>query len=169
MTRRHGHARLPLIVVAVLGVVSPADAAGQTTASFSVGAAEYDLAGTGLTGTGAVRIERRVAAALSVQVGTGLFWYETQGDQRVAMLLPEVGVLAHLPSGFPLYLAVGAGHTLGVAGSPDDDPTLFAALGVDLGDPGGWGVRPELRVRTVDPWIGTIADFAISVRRRIGE
>jgi hypothetical protein len=84
------------------------------------------------------------------------------------MLLPEMGLLARVPVGIPLLFGVGVGHTLGVKGDPDDDATLYTALGLELEDRSGWAVRPELRVRAVDPWTGTIADFTIGVRRAFG-
>ena len=35
----------------------------------------------------------------------------------------------------------------------------------DLSAPGPLSLRPEIRVRAVDPWVGTVADFALGVRR----
>ena len=41
------------------------------------------------------------------------------------------------------------------------------AAGLDLSMGRRWVVRPEVRVRAVDPWAGTIADLAVGVGWRI--
>ena len=145
-----------------------ASAAAQSALSASAGAASYDLSGVGTSATAAVRFELPVAPRLHAQIGTGFFWYGDQVESQVAMLLPEAGVLARLPIGIPLYLGAGAGRTVGLKGQPEDDFTVFGAAGLEFEDRAGWAVRPELRVRAVDPWAGTIADFTVGIRRRFG-
>lgn len=156
------------LALALVCTVLPQSIAAQAAISASVGAATYDLSGVGTSGIAAVRGELPLTSAVHFQVGTGFFWYGSQFDDQIAMLLPEAGVLAHVPVGVPLLLGAGVGHTLGVKGNQDDDPTLYVAAGLELEDRAGWAVRPELRVRVVDPWAGTIADFTVGVRRSFG-
>ena len=158
----------PALALALVGAVLPHSAAAQAAISVSAGAATYDLSGVGTSGIAAVRGELPLAPALDFQFGTGFFWYGSQFDNQIAMLLHEAGVLARVPVGIPLLLGAGVGHTLGVKGNQEDDPTLYVAAGLELEDRAGWAVRPELRVRMVDPWVGTIADFTIGVRRSFG-
>lgn len=156
-----------VVAVVIAGVAAPRAAAGQVALSAAAGAASYDLSGVGTSGVAAVRVEAPVLPWVDVQAGTGFFWYPSQAVDDRAMLLPEAGLMVRLPA-LPLYLGAGVGHTLGVKGEQDDEPTLYAALGADLEDRGGWAIRPEIRLRAVDPWVGTIADFTLGVRRRFG-
>lgn len=158
----------PALALALVCVALPRSAAAQAALSVSAGATTYDLSGTGTSGTAAVRGELPITPAIDFQLGTGFFWYGTQGDDQVAMLLPEMGLLARVPVPIPLHFGLGVGHTVGVKGNQDDDATLYVAAGLELEDRGGWAVRPELRVRAVDPWVGTMADFTLGVRRAFG-
>lgn len=146
----------------------PGHVTAQKAISLSAGAASYDLSGTGTSAIGALRVELPLARRVDVQLGGGYFWYETQAGRRVGYLLPEGGVQVRPLSMLPAYVGVGAGHALGVKGSPPNELTLYAALGVDLGNRDGWSVRPELRARAVDPWVGTIGDFTLGIRRELG-
>ena len=76
--------------------------------------------------------------------------------------------MARVPGKIPLIVGAGAGHTIGVRGNPTDELTLYAATGLEIEDRAGWAVRPELRLRAVKPWAGTIADFTLGVLRRLG-
>lgn len=165
MSRTEGRVGWAVLLLLALGAT---EARGQIAVSVHAGAASYDLAGVGTSGIAAVRVEHRLAPRIDLQAGTGFFWYGTQGDQQVSMLLPEAGLLARPFAGLPLLLGVGAGHTLELKGNLDDVFTLYGAVGLELEDEAGWAVRPELRVRAVDPWAGTIADFTLGVRKRFG-
>jgi hypothetical protein len=46
------------------------------------------------------------------------------------------------------------------------DATLSAAGGARVRLPGGWGLGGELRIRAVEPFIGTTADWGLSLIRR---
>lgn len=146
----------------------PGEARAQSAISVAAGAASYDLAGVGTSGVGAVRFEWPLASRLGGQVGTSFFWYGTQGVDQVAMLLPEVGVLARPSMSIPLLVGLGVGHSATVKGTASDEVSLYGALAFDIEDRAGWAVRPEMRVRVLDPWVGTIAEFTLGVRRRFG-
>jgi hypothetical protein len=98
----------------------------------------------------------------------GYFWYRSQGDRSIGMLLPEAGLVTRPLPVVPLSLGAGVGDALGVRGDPPNEPTLFGALGLELPVAPTLAIRPELRVRTVDPWVGTIADFAVGLRVNLG-
>lgn len=146
--------------------VGPRDAAAQVSVTAYGGAAGYDLSGTGTSAVLGARVGLPLGAGLEAEVAAGYFWYESQARRDLGMLLPEVGIRWTASQRVPFYLGVGAGHTLGVKGEQEDDPTLFAALGIDLPLAPGWAIRPEMRVRAVDPWVGTIGDFTLGVRYR---
>lgn len=160
--------RAAVAVVVLVSAALPTPAATQPAIAASAGAASYDLSGVGTSGVAAVRLELPLRPGVEVQMGTGFFWYGTQFDREIAMLLPEVGIQTRPPIGIPLLFGAGFGHTLGVKGSPDDAPTLYVAAGLDIEDRAGWAIRPEIRIRAVDPWTGTIGDFTLGVRRRLG-
>jgi len=155
-------------LLAALTFTSPASAAGQSFVTVSAGPAEYDLSGTGWSGTGGVQFEYTPDTWWRVEVGSGLFWYRTQGNASVTMLLPEVGFAAEAPPPLPIYLGVGVGHSLSVRGDQPNDPTVFAAIGLSFRMLGPWRLRPEMRMRIVDPWVGGIGGLTLGVTRRLG-
>lgn len=154
------------LVLGLALAVLPQDLLGQTV-SLSAGAAPYDLSGTGTSAIAAVRLDVQTVSWLSIQGGSSYFWYTTQAAESVAMLIPEIGVMAGV-AGTPLYLGAGVGHTVLAKGSWPEAVTLYAALGADIEDRGGWGLRPEARIHSVDPWAGTIVAITFGVRRRLG-
>jgi hypothetical protein len=152
--------------VTVLAIALPGRSSAQTRVGVAAGLASYDLAGTGTSGVLAIRAGWYRPAPLCIDVGTSFFWYETQGDESVAMLLPETGLSLELRP-LPFWIGAGAGYSIGVNGDPDNDLTLYGAAGLDFPFAGSWAVRPEVRIRSVDPWIGAIAEFTIGIARAI--
>ncbi len=156
-----------LSTLTVASLVAAESAVGQLQLTLTGGPSEYDLAGTGWSGTGGVSLERPLTSWLRAGVGSGVFWYRTQGASRTLMLLPEAGITAQMQGAVPLYLGAGVGHSIGLRGVQDDDPTLYAALGLSLPIGRRWIARPELRVRSVDPWTGTIAGYTVGITRTL--
>lgn len=62
-------------------------------------------------------------------------------------------------------MGAGAGWAIGLEDRSGDDLALWAALAADVDIGGHWSIRPELRLRTVDPWAGTIVDYGLGLRR----
>lgn len=143
------------------------DVAAQTRLTVQAGPAQYDLSGTGWSGIFGVHLERRVAPGVRIEAGSGMFWYSTQGDSRVVMLLPEVGVALQAPNPLPIYVAAGLGHSLTLSGTQSDELTLFAAFGLSFEALGGWIVRPEVRLRIIDPWVGGVGGYTIGISKPI--
>lgn len=160
----NSHRALYGALVLVPLLATPPGLRAQTSLTISGGPAFYDLAGTGTSAVAALRLDVPAHARLSIQVGPSFFWYTSQGGQTTAMLIPEVGVEVVVPN-TPAYLVAGGGHTWGVRGDPDDDVVLFAGLGVRIQDRGGWSIKPQVRVRAVDPWTGSIGEFSLGLSR----
>lgn len=153
-------------VAALMLALAPAAGEAQTGIGFAGGITNYDLSGTGNEAVLAVRVDRWLAASVRVEAGLGYFRYQDQANESSTMLLPELGVFVHPPLGpLPLYLGVGAGGFLAVSGTEESEATLFAAAGVEIPIAEGWFLRPEMRVRAVDPWTGVMADFTLGFAR----
>ena len=157
-----------LLLTSLLPLPSPLFA--QSGLALYGGPASWDLSGVGTGTTVAVRWDRVVAhpsilAPLSLEAGLGWFQDGQTGQGAVDLLLPEVGLRAGLPG--PFDVGLGAGLAVGLEDRSGDDLTLWAALAANVGLGTDWSLRPELRVRSVDPWVGTIADYAVGVRRAL--
>ena len=75
---------------------------------------------------------------------------------------------AQLPNGrVRPFLGVGAGGGFVVSGAGETVATLHAVGGVRVQVSPAWSLRGELRVRSVDPWVGNMADFRFGVGRRL--
>ena len=146
----------------------PTTAQGQMRLTVSGGPAEYDLSGTGWSGTGSLHLERGVLSWLRLEAGSGLFWYETQFDDRVVMLLPEAGVAIEGPRRFPFYLGTGVGRSVAISGDQSSEFTFYGAVGASIRAGDRWIVRPEGRARFIDPFVGGIGGLTIGVSRLLG-
>ena len=167
--RRLGRAFVAaLLVLLTLPVLGFASLHGQSTITAFGGPNRWDLSGTGDGWTAGLAGERPLAGPLAVELRVAYFTAPDADDDPYRALLPEVGLVLPVPGALPLRVAVGGGWSLGLGGWPEDDLTLFAALGLDLEVGSLWRVRPEVRVRAVDPWVGTISDFQVGIARRLG-
>ena len=160
--------KLALLTLAFTGVGSTATAA-QSRLSLGVigGASQYDLSGTGTAAFGGLRldIESRGTRSLVFETGLHLFSYETQFDDRQDLWLPEISMqLQRLGQTVRPYLGVGAGYAFG---SGESAATLSASVGSRFRLADRWSLRGELRVRSVDPWVGTLADWGLGLSRTL--
>jgi hypothetical protein len=157
-------------VLLVLAAAAPAPAAAQmgTTVGVIGGVTQYDLSGTGTVPFGALRVRAPVGMRLWVEGGLGYMAYDTQGGVRSRLVLPEAQLQAELTrTALRPYLGAGAGIALErVAGTSAQELTLSAAGGVRAAFAPGWEAAAELRVRAVDPWAGSMADWGLGVARR---
>lgn len=147
-----------------------ADAGAQerTALTVSGGPAPYDLSGTGTAWVVGAEVSRALAGRmLWVEAGTRLFSYQSQGESTITHLFPEAGLRLQLPVG-PIrpYVGAGAGASAVVQGPGETELTLHALLGLRIAANPNWHLRPEMRVRSVDPWTGTVADFSLGVGYR---
>lgn len=154
-------------LVLVLTAAGPAAAQGGPGLTLAGGASGYDLSGTGTTFVLGASLDVPLGAAVVLDAGGRFLRYEAQSGRHVSFLLPEAGLQAQLPLG-PVrpYLGGGVGRTLVVEGPGRDELTLHAALGARIDLPGSWSLRPEFRVRSIDPWAGSTGDFTLGFTYR---
>lgn len=144
-----------------------ADTQAQTAVTVAAGPATYDLSGTGWSGVAELHVERGLTSWLRVEVGGGAFRYTTQGDSKVTMLIPDASLVVQAQGRVPVYLGVGGGYSVVTSGSQPDELSLHAVAGVSY-DVGSVVLRPEVKVRTIDPWTGTIGGFTLGVSFPLG-
>lgn len=174
MTRHRGllPPRTPSSVAGllILSVVPAlAQEVGRPALGVGVGPSAYDLSGTGTSFVIAARIEYPPVNVLTLEVSVSYFEYTPQLSIRAErFLFPEVSVQGNLPLGpvWP-YLGGGLGFAAVVSGRSDSHLTVHGAFGARLRLPGHWGVRGELRLRSVDPFVGNTADFTVGVARTL--
>ena len=157
-----------LLGLTVLLSATPHIALGQALVTVAAGPAQYDLSGTGWSGSAEVHVEFRLKSWLGLEAGSGVFWYRTQADRDVAMLLPEVGLRAHSDGPIPVYVAAGVGHTLELKNRRHDESTIFSAVGLSINLRQAWRLRPELRIRLTDFGTGGIGTYTLGFSRQLG-
>lgn len=133
--------------------------------TFLGGVSQYDLSGTGTTPFFAARLDVPLGRVLVIEPGVAYLPYEEQFGARTRHLLPEVQLQVQRSRGvFRPYLGVGVGLSRAVRPGPDEsDVTASVAAGTRVLRLGGWLIRAELRVRAIDPWTGTTADWALGL------
>jgi hypothetical protein len=137
----------------------------QVALSLLVGPAPYDLAGTGTGGTGRLGLSwSPVGRVVILEPSLGVL--AASGNN---LLLPEVSLEAAAGRGrFRPYVGAGAGAAWAFDGNgPAWRATLHALVGVRLALPQAWGLRAELRLRSVDPWTGEAVDLGVGVTRGV--
>ncbi|HKU62347.1 MAG TPA: hypothetical protein VJQ44_14070 [Gemmatimonadales bacterium] len=159
-----------LIVMAAFVAPASTDAQVSRPLTFSVaaGPSVFDLSGTGTSFAVAAQGAWEVLPALVVEPGLTFFSYEAQFADRVSYLFPELSIQVQLPNArFQPFLGVGGGGGFVIAGEGQTAGTLHAAGGVRVRVDPRWSLRGELRVRSVDPFVGNTADFMFGVGRRL--
>lgn len=169
LSGRQSPRAVTLVVTAILvllGALSLRPLAGQSDLGFgfAAGVGAYDLSGDGTEAVLGGGLEVGLGSVVLIEPGLRYFRYETQFDEDVGFLLPEVSVQARLPLRIvEPYLGVGVGTAIVVEGDDDGEATLHAAAGARLPVADRWTLRPEVRLRSVDPWVGTIGDFTLGI------
>ncbi len=160
--------RLPALLPALLlpagalfGQAGPA-----TTFALTVGASAYDLSGTGTGSQAGARVGVPLTRSWAVEAGGTYFQYESQSADNIHALLPELSARATADLGGARVFGV-AGAGLGWFDMEDrneTDLTLHVGLGLDVPVRPAWGIRAEARLRSVDPWTGSMLDFGVGLR-----
>lgn len=165
-------ARPTIAILSLAIALNTAPAAGQTQhpawASLSAGVSSYDLSGTGNAPVVAAGVSIDVAGPLVVEPALAFFHYSTLFSGSVTYLLPEVGV-HFAPRIGPVrpMLGVGVGVSRVVQGFTSTDLAVHALLGIRAQVIESVEVRGQLRVREIDPWAATMADFMVGVGWRL--
>jgi hypothetical protein len=136
--------------------------------SVLAGPSQYDLAGTGTTPFVALRLDLPVHRRLVLEPGFAYLSYESQGGARIHHVLPEAQLhVTGVGDAFRPYLGGGIGASWATSAADDEiDLTLSVATGLRVRAGSGWILRGELRVRAIDPWTGTTADWGVGVGKR---
>lgn len=160
---------VPVVVLALLTVLTPRICVGQGRALALVGGAwEYDLSGTGTSGFGGLRLELPMDRFLVIEPGLTYARYSTQFALAVNYLLPEIQVQLQIP-GRRVRPFLGGGLGLAyawAAGANATDLSLSGSAGARVRLTGLWSARAELRVRSIDPFHGTVAERTLGIARR---
>lgn len=150
-----------------LAAVGPATAQGleRGYVSVLVGPSPYDLAGTG-TGlaVNAGLAWRPLARVLVIEPGVGFFTYRPQlAADRVGFLMPEISVQAEARLGAVRpYVGGGTGAAWRISGGSSRwDWTLHALAGLRVDLTPDWGLRGEMRLRSIDPWAANTVDLGV--------
>lgn len=151
--------------------LSPWMAAAQESGravSVLAGPSQYDLSGTGTTPFGTVRLDLPVERRLVLEPAFTYMSYESQAGARTHHMLPEAQLqVTGAGTVFRPYLGVGLGASWATGAADDEfDLTLSTAAGLRVRMSSDWILRGELRVRAIDPWTGTTADWGLGIGRR---
>lgn len=158
--------RISLLLVALGVFLDSTTALGQQgTLGLVGGITQYDLSGVGTAPVIAFRGTTSLNRPVVFEVGFGYFSYSTQGEESTRHLLPEAQLQWQWTrTGLRPYLGAGLGASRASshAGSVTD-LSLSAAGGVRRPMAGGWTLVAELRLRAIDPWAATTADFGLGI------
>ena len=159
------------LLAAVLLAGAPGEAAAQRSAALTVGGglAPYDLSGVGTSWVAGGELSTPVGGLMLAEAGSRIFRYEPEAGRHVTHLFPSAGL--YLDAGgrdFRVYTGGGVGLSLVPEGRGDTELTLHAAGGFRIRIRPRWLVRPEIRVRSVDPWTGTTGEFTVGMTYRFG-
>lgn len=142
----------------------------HTQASLLLGPSPYDMSGVGTGFAANLGATTRIGrGAFLVEPGLGYFTYRTRFGGRSQWLFPEIDFAAEASLGsLRPYLGAGFGAGFETRAGPNQvDLTLHAAAGLRLALGGSWGMRTELRLRSVDPFHGNTSDIGIGITRGI--
>lgn len=159
------------IAVLAASIVAASPVAAQSASALTLGggASFYDLSGTGTEPVLTARAHVPVHRVVRVDISAGYMRYEAQTDRTVTQLFPEFTAVIARPTGhLRPEIGFGAGFAAVLSGGEESEPTLHAIVGlmVPLGA-GPWALRPEARIRSVDPWTGSLVDVTIGLSRTL--
>jgi len=155
-------------VVLSLPEALTAQGARQGGISILAGPTSYDLVGTGNGFNAALRLDGEVLRFLVLETGASYFRYRP-GPSTISYVMPEIGVQLQVPKGAVRpYLGGGLGGAAELKGPSRLLLTLHAAAGLRARISEGWGVRGDVRLRSVDPFSGSTLDFGFGIIRRVG-
>jgi len=132
------------------------------------GPTRYDLSGTGTTMTGGLRLDLTGYPFLVIELGLGYLHYRPQGGAGLTYLLPEISAQLQTTLGAARpYLGVGIGVAEPSSGTITSNlQTLLATAGVRIDVDRHWILRAEGRLRSVDPFKGSMLDVTAGIGRR---
>ena len=132
------------------------------------GAFQYDLSGVGTTGFGALRVELPLTRFVLVEPGLTYARYTPQfADFAASLLFPEVQLQVQTAGRVRPFLGAGLGPAFAWGGGASEtELSLSGGAGVRADISPSWGARAELRIRAIDPFTGTAAEWTAGISRR---
>lgn len=163
---------LAVAALAIATIATPVHAQNARAVSIDAvgGFDQYDLSGTGVSGTGGLRLSAPIYRFLTIEPGVTYTRYTPQlGTSHVNILFPEVQaqLTGNLRTFHP-FLGVGLGA--GIFRSKDQSAARrwgSAGVGVRYSPSGDWGARSELRLRANDRFSGSLAEWTLGLSRRL--
>ena len=141
---------------------------GNLAMTTMVGASSYDLSGTGTAPVIGIEIDVRLTSFLVVEPGLRFFRHNTRANRHDSYLFPEITIQLQVPTNLlSPYLGAGAGMSAILEGRNRTDLTLHVAVGVHVQLASKWSVRPEARLRSVNPWGGNTFDLTLGISRSL--
>lgn len=165
-----GRAALSCIRFALFFV--PLGVAGQQGAALGVlgGVTQYDLGGVGIAPAVSFRATSPLDRRVVVEGAFTYFSYSSQAKETTWHVLPEAQVQVQwVRWGLRPFFGLGMGASR--ASSDNDsatDLTFSVAGGARRRIAQGWTLTGELRVRSIDPWAGTTADWGLGILGPLG-
>jgi hypothetical protein len=170
---------LPAAALLLVSIAAPPAAAAQQQGppaeiGVMVGASRYELSPTGFggsTGTGfsfnagvTLALVRRVVL---LEPSLGYATVTTEFGKHTSWIFPELTAQVQRTYGrVRPYVGAGIGTgTQGLTGPTHWKFTLLGLGGVRVHVGGLWGVRAEVRLRSVDPWSGHTAGLGVGFTR----
>jgi outer membrane protein W len=158
---------LGLVLLVAAAAILPAQARAQDRGSFSVlgGITHLDLSGVATAPIVSFRGTSSLDRTLVVEGALGYLAYGSQADLTVHHLLPEFQVqVQRRGSRARPYVGIGVG--LSHERWPEanfTELTTSAAVGIRVPMGADWSLQGEFRLRAIDPWTGSTADFGVGV------
>ena len=156
-----------LMVLFVVLATWPGAARGQE-ATFAAGASRYDLPGS--TGPGvvaALRVGSPIGLYAVFEPSVAMLRWKTMLGTNVTYLIAELGFQAQ---GYLGRLRPYVGSGIGIStpsragpGASQNYLALHAAAGARFFVTRGFGIRAELRARSIRPWRGSSYDLTLGV------
>ncbi|HEU5217135.1 MAG TPA: hypothetical protein VFU23_00650 [Gemmatimonadales bacterium] len=162
---RYSRGVLGLLLAAAAPAALLAQREGPPTeGSIRIGASRYDLSSTGTGASLNAGLTLPLAGrTVFLEPSIGILRITTAFGHHSSWLFPEL--TAQVQQGLGAvrpYLGGGIGTgTTGLSGVAHWKFTLLALAGARVHLAGRWGVRGEVRLRSVDPWVGHTADFGV--------
>ena len=170
--RRIAGAGGALVLAAAAALPAPAAAQDEMSASVALvgGAFQYDLSGTGTVPFGGVRLSLPMHAWIVIEPGLTYAAYDAQDGEGVPLLIPEAQLQGRIEMGrVDPFLGLGAGGVFDLredrSGGELLVSTYSAAAGARAWLGRGWTGRAELRVRGVDGFTGSAAEWTLGIAR----
>jgi hypothetical protein len=136
--------------------------------SLEAGPSAYDLSGTGTAPAASLAVGFAVAGPLRVVPALTWFSYDPGSGQKDSYVFPEISLqLGRRVGIFSPYFGIGGGRAYQVGGSQPHFHTwtLHATAGAHIPVSHSWAIGGEFRLRALDPFHGSTADWMAGIVR----